>query len=324
MHVNIKESTIRSAEPSVCSRQRGRGTGDAAGPRHKGCGIVTERGVLGREQRRSWESSAGRARTLSTGDPTPAGAAEPKRRSHRPALSRPPDHEGRVRQVPNGPARTLWGSLHFAPLRTTARGAPHGIGLQAFWRVKGSVADDLGRPVLIPVLLTRREQQGTATATLTASTEKGSASNRWKTVGCPVRPLHENGSDPSDLFAPAPPPASRHSTNIALQLPCFYLGVKEQRGGSQVLLLEGTHRVCHLPLLHPAGQQHRGLRTPTHSQTIARGASATHVGLFPYRHERLLLDATNYDPRYPKKALGTIRNQSPSFGQCFFSQQTDD
>lgn len=41
-----------------------------------------------------------------------------------------------------------------------------------------------------------------------------------------------------------------------------YLGVEEQWGRPQVLLLKGSHRVGHLPLLHPAGQQHRGLRTP--------------------------------------------------------------
>lgn len=41
-----------------------------------------------------------------------------------------------------------------------------------------------------------------------------------------------------------------------------YLGVEEQRGWPQVLFLKGSHRVGHLPLLHPAGQQHRGLRTP--------------------------------------------------------------
>ena len=33
-----------------------------------------------------------------------------------------------------------------------------------------------------------------------------------------------------------------------------YLGVEEQRGWPQVLFLKGSHRVGHLPLLHPAGQ----------------------------------------------------------------------
>lgn len=40
-----------------------------------------------------------------------------------------------------------------------------------------------------------------------------------------------------------------------------YLGVEEQRGRPQVFLLQDSHGVRHLPLLYPAGQQHRGLRT---------------------------------------------------------------
>ena len=47
-----------------------------------------------------------------------------------------------------------------------------------------------------------------------------------------------------------------------------YLGVEEQRGWPQVLFLKGSHRVGHLPLLHPAGQQHRGLRTPLSSPAL--------------------------------------------------------
>lgn len=41
-----------------------------------------------------------------------------------------------------------------------------------------------------------------------------------------------------------------------------HLGVVEQWGRPQVPLLQDAHGARHLPLLHPAGQQHRGLRTP--------------------------------------------------------------
>lgn len=40
-----------------------------------------------------------------------------------------------------------------------------------------------------------------------------------------------------------------------------YLGVEEQWGRPQILLLQDSHGVGHLPLLYPAGQQRRGLRT---------------------------------------------------------------
>lgn len=119
---------------------------------------------------------------------------------------------------------------------------------------------------------------------------------------CPVGPLDQNRSDPSDLFAAAPSQNPQHSTNTALQRPCFYLGVKKQRGGSQVLLLEGTHRVRHLPLLHPAGQQHRGLRT----QHTAKGHTQEAIPLLTQTFLPLLLHTTNYDPRYPQNALGMI------------------
>lgn len=59
--------------------------------------------------------------------------------------------------------------------------------------------------------------------------------------------------------------------------PGSYLGVEEQRGRPQVLLLQDSHGVCHLPLLYPAGRQHRGLRTPPGCLVLGRaGAHVPH------------------------------------------------
>lgn len=103
---------------------------------------------------------------------------------------------------------------------------------------------------------------------------------------------------------------------------CFYLGVKKQRGGSQVLLLEGTHGVCHLPLLHPAGQQHRGLHTPQaapHSHTGLK----LHTALFSYSHKCLTPPSPGHYRFWctiaPQKALEITWAPIPSFGQWFFN-----
>lgn len=104
---------------------------------------------------------------------------------------------------------------------------------------KGSLADRMSCPDLIPVLLSmQKKQQGITTIVLQPGTKsKVSESNWWKIAEFPVGPSDEKVSDPSDLFVPAPSQTSWHSINTALQRHCFYLGVKKQRGGSQVLLL---------------------------------------------------------------------------------------
>lgn len=51
-----------------------------------------------------------------------------------------------------------------------------------------------------------------------------------------------------------------------------HLGGEEQRRRPQVLLLQDAHGARHLPLLHPAGQQHAGLRTPPTQSAGSRPA----------------------------------------------------
>lgn len=100
---------------------------------------------------------------------------------------------------------------------------------------------------------------------------------------------------------------------------CLYLGVKKQRGGSQVLLLEGTHGVCHLPLLHPAGQQHRGLHT---SQAAPHSHSGLklHTGLFSYTNvfHPLLLDTTDSDAQLPRRKHWKNMNTNPFLWAVIF------
>lgn len=61
-----------------------------------------------------------------------------------------------------------------------------------------------------------------------------------------------------------------------------HLGGEEQRRRPQVLLLQDAHGARHLPLLHPAGQQHTGLRTPptqsAGSRPAGRQAGASRPG----------------------------------------------
>lgn len=135
----------------------------------------------------------------------------------------------------------------------------------------------------------------------------------------PIRSLDEEESDPGDprdLCVPAPP---QHPISTARQRQHHrcYLGVKKQRGGSQVLLLEGTHGVCHLPLLHPAGQQHRGLHTSQAAPpclNYTQGCSPTHTNVFL----PLLLDATNSDAQLPRrKCWKQHEHESPPLGSVF-------
>lgn len=69
-----------------------------------------------------------------------------------------------------------------------------------------------------------------------------------------------------------------------------YLGVEEQWGWPQVLLFQGSHGVWHLPLLYPAGQQHRGLRTQRAPARLlpvphrSRGGRPHHSGLASPAH----------------------------------------
>lgn len=75
-------------------------------------------------------------------------------------------------------------------------------------------------------------------------------------VGRALRARGRRGAAPAGCARPSP----------------SHLGGEEQRRRPQVLLLQDAHGARHLPLLHPAGQQHAGLRTPPTQSAGSRPA----------------------------------------------------
>lgn len=110
-------------------------------------------------------------------------------------------------------------------------------------------------------------------------------------------------------------PTSAFHQHSTWQCPCSYLGVKKQRGGSQVLLLEGTHGVCHLPLLHPAGQQHRGLHT---SQGAPHCASVTHKVILLFSSTPFSWTLQILMHNCPAERVGNNMNTNPLLWAVFF------